>query len=136
MYRRLTHLSLIILAVLAMTFVVAGCGGSELTSYTETDASKTIDAAVEEEFEIVLEGNESTGFLWVMGEGTDEKIVEKVSDEYIEPNTGAAGAGGKHYWTFKAKGAGETTIKLEYKRPWEPTASPEKTLNYKVNVVE
>ena len=34
------------------------------------------------------------------------------------------GAGGKEIWTFKGVSPGETTITLEYVRPWETGVQP------------
>lgn len=128
--------TLIVGLVLLTIPFIAGCGGGETVEYTAADVAKTIDVAAGEQFKIVLDANESTGFIWRQAEGTDAKVVKLVTDEYIEANTGAVGADGKHHWTFEGVEPGETTIKLEYLRPWEPDASPEKTLNFKVAVPE
>jgi inhibitor of cysteine peptidase len=125
-------LGLIILAIP----IVSGCGGAKTVEYTEADTTNTIQVAAGEQFMIVLDANETTGFVWRQAEGTDTKVVKKVTDEYIEPNTGAVGAGGKHNWTFEGVEAGETTIKLDYLRPWEPDAKPDKSLTFKVKVPE
>lgn len=120
---------------LAIPFI-AGCGGNKTVEYTAADTAKTIQVAADEQFTIKLESNETTGFTWRQAAGTDNQIVKKISDEYLENNTGAVGAGGNHVWTFSGVAPGETTIKLEYLRPWEPDASPDQTLTYKVTVLE
>jgi inhibitor of cysteine peptidase len=116
---------------------VSGCGGSETTTEVlQADAAKGVNIAVGEQFDLVLESNETTGFTWQMVEPTDEQVVKKISEEYIESNTGQVGAGGTDHWTFEGAHSGETTIKMEYVRPWEPKASPDKTVELKVTVTE
>ncbi|MFH1736711.1 MAG: protease inhibitor I42 family protein [Actinomycetota bacterium] len=124
-------------AVLVLALTAAGCGKAEPQAFTETNVNETIKVADDEEFTITLAGNETTGFIWRQDEAaTDKKIVEKVSDEYQAPNTGTPGEGGNHVWVFVGKAPGETSITLSYLRPWEPNASPEKTLTFKVKVSE
>lgn len=124
-------------AVLVLALTAAGCGKAEPQAFTEANVNETIEVAADEEFTITLAGNETTGFIWRQDEAaTDKKIVEKVSDEYQAPNTGTPGEGGNHVWVFVGKAPGETSITLSYLRPWEPNASPEKTLTFKVKVSE
>ena len=40
------------------------------------------------------------------------------------PETEMVGAGGKEVWTFKGVRPGETTVELEYVRPWEAGVEP------------
>jgi inhibitor of cysteine peptidase len=46
----------------------------------------------------------------------------------------ARGAGGTELWTFKAVGAGKTTIALNYARPWEKDIPPAKSETFTVDV--
>lgn len=103
-------------------------------NYTETDSGKTIEASVGRQFTITLRGNETTGYVWQMTKDINSKIVIKISDKYTADNTGLVGSGGDHVWTYKTVAAGETTITLNYLRPWEKPFSPTKTLKYKIKV--
>ncbi len=132
MKRKLLCKSLSTLVILTMAVAITGCGSSAAKEYTDKD--RKISASTGEQFKIILDANETTGFAWQLVGGMDSKVVKKVSDEYQEPNTGAIGAGGKHYWTFEAVGPGKTTIKLKYVRPWEPDASPDKTYEATVTI--
>ncbi|MDY6892887.1 MAG: protease inhibitor I42 family protein, partial [Chloroflexota bacterium] len=56
---------------------------------------------------------------WRLAEDVDENVLRLANSEYSAPETTLVGAGGQEVWTFEAVGAGETTISLEYVRPWE-----------------
>ena len=91
------------------------------------------------EFNIVLEGNPTTGYSWSMQNVEALKISNIIqplnlneynnSDDYIQDahEPGLCGVGGK--WVFKFKvnnAAGKELPKLlfEYKRPWEKDVPP------------
>ncbi len=116
---------------IAAVVVSAGCG---TVNYTEADSGKTITTSIGQQFTITLRGNETTGYVWQMTKDTNSKIVKKISDKYTADNTGLVGAGGDHVWTYKAVAAGETTITLNYLRPWQKPVVPSKTLKYKIKV--
>ncbi|MFA5866851.1 MAG: protease inhibitor I42 family protein [Actinomycetota bacterium] len=130
--------TLVTLALLvALMSLAVGCSGSaETTEVLEADAAKGVKIAVGEQFDLVLESNATTGFEWRLVEPTTEETVKKIKNEYQEPNTGTVGAGGTDHWTFEGARAGEATIKLEYIRPWEPNAPPDRTITLKVTVTE
>ena len=44
------------------------------------------------------------------------------------------GAGGKDIWTFVGVRPGETTVELEYIRPWETGVGPVERASYRVVV--
>ncbi len=120
-----------------LTMLATGCAGSATpTEIPEADAGKGVKIAVGEQFDFMLESNATTGFEWRLVEPTSEETVKKISNEYEEPNTGTIGAGGTEHWIFEGARPGETTIKLEYIRPWEPNAPPDRTVTLKVTVTE
>lgn len=115
----------------------AGCARSSApTEVLQADASKGVKIAVGEQFDFVLEANATTGFTWRLVEPKDEQFIKMVKNEYHEPNTGTVGAGGTDHWIFEGARAGETTVKLEYVRPWEPDAAPDTTVELKVTITE
>jgi len=69
---------------------------------------------------VSLCANPTTGFEWKLTELTDPTVLEYESNEYIAPESAeVAGAAGKEVWSFKVLRPGETTISMEYSRPWE-----------------
>jgi predicted secreted protein len=59
--------------------------------------------------------------------------VEKADTKYTASNPGSMGGGGIEVWTFKGAKSGSDSLKLEYKRSWEPD-SPAETKTIKVTV--
>ena len=64
----------------------------------------------------------------------DEKVIQLVGDEFIPPDNLRKGAPGKQLWTFRRVGAVETTISLEYLRPWEKGKPPARTKTFSIAV--
>jgi predicted secreted protein len=60
---------------------------------------------------ISLEGQIATGYLWTIDEH-DPAILRPLSPPELSPTTQS--------WRFQALAAGETTLSLGYRRPWEP----------------
>jgi inhibitor of cysteine peptidase len=90
---------------------------------------KRIEVTVGSEFTISLESNASTGYSWELT-STLPTWLELVSSEYIpgQAPPGWVGVPGVEKWTFRASGAGTTTLTFEYRQPWatgEPPAQQE-----------
>jgi len=104
--------------------LLAGCaGGIE----TYTDADKTINANVNEEFVITLDSNPTTGYNWE--EDYDEAMLKLVESKYEmskQAEEGMVGAGGTQYFRFQALKTGKTEITLTYKRSWETESADQK----------
>jgi len=99
------------------------------------DPNRPIEVMMGHEFKIVLDSNPTTGFQWQLSDPLDERIVTLVGTEYDIPKTpGVVGAGGKHIWTFKTVGLGQTMITLKYFRPWEKGVAPIKEATFTVIV--
>jgi inhibitor of cysteine peptidase len=95
--------------------LVAGCGEDEPTTETFEDPS-AIEVDGGAEFAIALDSNPTTGYEWRVAGKPDESIFEFVGSEYEQDpgSEGLDGAGGTQTLTFRATGAGEATIELEY----------------------
>jgi predicted secreted protein len=128
-----TITSLVVLAGLLL--FSAGCGGSGTqTEIKQADAAKGVKINVGDQFSLILDSNASTGFSWRVAEPTNEQVIKKISNNYIEPNTGLAGAGGTENWVFEGAHPGVTTIKMQYVRPWVTNESPDTTVDLEVTV--
>jgi len=86
--------------------------------------SKEVEVAVDGSLTVTLCANPTTGFLWESAKISDQTVLELVGTKY-EPSKEArqdppvSGAGGREIWTFKTLKEGESTISIEYSRPWE-----------------
>ncbi len=90
---------------------------------------------VGDEFTVTLDSNPTTGYEWQLADTLDGSILELVGSEYTVPNdVGLVGAGGIEVWTFKAVGSGETTVPMNYVRPWEEDGTPAKALMFSITV--
>nr|6CJZ_A Chain A, Amoebiasin-1 [Entamoeba histolytica] len=100
-------------------------------SLTEDNNNTTITIAKGENKEIILHGNPTTGYSWVVdsSEGLSN-TVEYVADQHAP---GISGSGGKYHIKITGTQTGEGKIVLVYRRPWAPNAN-DRTFTLKVNV--
>ena len=85
--------------------------------------------------EVRLEANHTTGYSWVQTPAANPVLERQGKAKYQQgPTDGKAGAGGVELWKFKAAKAGKQNLRFEYRRPWEKSASPAKTLTFDVTV--
>ena len=123
------RLSMLVMMVVAVTCLVAGCGGG-VKAYSNPE--ETIDSGVNTEFIILiaLESNPTTGYSWEAS--YDETMLELVEEtyelgEYAE--LGVVGAGGTELFRFRALESGEVEITMVYKRAWEEEGIDQKVFN-------
>ncbi|MCE5241619.1 MAG: protease inhibitor I42 family protein [Syntrophobacteraceae bacterium] len=97
-----------------------------------TDPEKPIATSPGREFDISLQSNRTTGFMWQLASPLDASIVQFVGSEYKAPKSRLQGAGGTEVWTFRSVGPGQATISMKYARPWEKNVPPVKTVTFKI----
>jgi len=124
-------LSIAIIFVLSLFLTQSGCGKKKKT-YKES--AKSIEVEVGQEFEIILDSNQTTGYGWKLAKSLNEEVIELVKSKYEEPEDTIPGKGGEEVWTFKGVGKGKTEISLEYVREWEKGKAAVKTKDFKVSV--
>ena len=100
---------------------------------TEKDCGQTVKMLVGSIFEVVLEGNPTTGYVWSVA-SVDAKILQPVGEAAFKPDTMARGSGGMVMMRFKAVGRGKTSLKLIYHRPFEKNKPPVKTFELTIEV--
>lgn len=90
-----------------------------------TPTQQRMAIRVGETFTVTLEENGTTGFRWQVVQGPDATVVRLVSDTFRPPaNPFLVGAAGTRVWQLAAAGAGRTTMRFEYARPFEPGNPP------------
>jgi len=114
--------------------LAAGQAPSGVTVVTEK-TSGDVGLKVGGRLEVHLEANHTTGYLWVQ-EPVEKPVLQKQGKAVYEqnPSDGKVGVGGVEIWKFKAVKAGKQSLRFEYRRPWEKTASAAKTLMFDVTV--
>ena len=140
----MTRIVFIIVCVVIVAFALLYMRTTNATVDISCDDFTTQGSAVSTEIvvdtfadllTVTLCSNPTTGFKWELVENTDEMVLEYKSNEYLPPEaTGAVGAGGKEIWTFKPLKHGESTISMEYGRPWEGGEKGEWTLTLTATV--
>lgn len=96
-------------------------------SLTEADAGKTVVLKTGDTFQVILEGNPSTGFSWILAT-QEPAIIQQVGEfEYqpYYPNT--PGSPGLLTLKFIAFAKGQSVLHLDYKQPWDKGMVSEKT---------
>ncbi len=92
------------------------------------DENAYLPVKVGEKFTIEINGNPTTGYLWILEKGNKESLLtplnlnENSSGEYFSHNTddGRVGVGGIYHFKFQAgENSGEETLVFLNKRPWE-----------------
>lgn len=102
--------------------------GPQLVGATQAEA-QTVTASVKKPYSISLPANPTTGYQW--DAKFDKNFVELKAKNFVRDSSKPkkfVGVGGTTAFTFVPLKAGETTIELQYKRPWEKEVLRSKTL--------
>ena len=118
-------IGLVLIIALALTF------GTQTVKVSETDAGAEFTLKIGDELQVTLAGNPTTGYIWTTAE-IDEAVLEQVGDPEFDPDTDLLGSPGVVTITYKAVGAGSTTLELEYGRVAD--TNPERTMSISVVV--
>ncbi len=100
---------------------------------TEKESGYTVEMAAGSVMEVILKGNPTTGYTWVVA-SVDESILTQIGEAEFKAERKARGSGGTITMRFRAEGVGRTFLKLMYHRPFEKDRPPSKTFELKVEV--
>jgi inhibitor of cysteine peptidase len=127
----------ILVLTLLIGAVVAGCGStsSNVLLGADDNGSK-ITLTRGQIVAITLESNPTTGFGWQVIPSSDKVLVQLGEAEFKESprSRDMVGVGGVETLRFEAKNAGQTTLELAYRRPWEKDAKPVETFSVQITV--
>lgn len=119
--------------LLCVSLVTSACAPSAVEVGVSADGT-AVELRQGQELAVTLESNPSTGYSWQVVSGANG-VVEQVGEPRFEAPSGeAVGASGVEVLAFEAVGPGSTRIELEYRRPWETTATPAETFSLDVTV--
>lgn len=82
-------------------------------------------------YEFILEGNPTTGYVWVYEVSGEGKI--DITETVESKNEALLGAGSKYIYTIGGLAPGKVDIEFSYLRPWEGEAIDEVHLSLYVN---
>jgi predicted secreted protein len=123
--------------VVAAAIGFSACGGSDAPSEDPgevTPSGTSFDVKVGDTFTIALSSNATTGYAWALEKDPDSTVVVLVGDRYVVPESSAVGSGGVQQLSFKAQGAGSTTIELWYVRSFDNPPEPARQAQFPVVV--
>ncbi|MBP2201931.1 inhibitor of cysteine peptidase [Methanococcus voltae] len=89
---------------------------------------KNVELSVNETYEIELEENPSTGYIWEYNYTKNDDVVKIITDNYFAPENDLMGASGTHKWKLNALKAGTATVEFEYSRSWEEGSTTKKVI--------
>ena len=103
---------------LTTLLLVAGCRKSGREDCPPPAAS--YDLQVGEKLSISLASNPSTGYAWAWENRGRVLAVDSAGWSFRSNRPGMPGSGGCETWTFIAKAPGTDSLRMVYRREWEP----------------
>jgi inhibitor of cysteine peptidase len=125
--------------LVVLTLAASACGSSRAGGSSEEisvggqDDGAQVDLQKGQVLVITLESNPSTGYSWAR-QGAEDRILTQVGEAEFQAKSNLVGASGAEVLRFRAAGAGQTTLELAYRRPWEQGVAPEKTFTLQIVV--
>ena len=123
---RYTFVALLAFAVLAVITV------GKTTLCDESDNDTRVLLYVGDTLSIRLKSNVTTGYSWNIAELPN--TLRAVDSQAESGKSGRVGEPGFQFFTFSATTPGESTLKLNYFRPFEKDSPPAKTFRLSVSV--
>lgn len=130
---RTPHFLAAIIALLSLAILLGQCsltllGPPQSFRLTENESGDTLYLKGGDALEIALPANPTTGYAWeVVRVETD--LLAADGEPGFTPDSDLVGAGGLMVFRFKAIGAGQGTLQLIYRRPFEQGVAPIKTFS-------
>jgi inhibitor of cysteine peptidase len=125
-------MSRLLIVLLIVACLLTACGSGQ-TVLKEKSAGTTITVQKGAKFQVQLEGNPTTGYLWAVKD-LNTAVLTQVGDWEHKPSSDKPGAPGITTFTFEAVGTGTAKLQLVYQRPFEKDKAPEKTWEVNVTV--
>jgi predicted secreted protein len=96
----------------------AGCGGDDGHQVARFDDPRSaIEVGPGDRFEVALASNPGTGYSWRYAQRPAPAVVRVTGARFEGPSDQQPGAGGTEIFSYRAAGAGTTTMRLVYVRP-------------------
>jgi inhibitor of cysteine peptidase len=120
------------LALGALLFLGACASKPHAITKSQKDDGSTVEMHVGDQLDVTLDSNPTTGLSWVIAAG--DSIVALQGEPQFLPGSDAQGAPGTETLHFGAADKGKTTLRLEYKKPFEQDVPPAKVYTLRVAV--
>ena len=124
-----------LLALLAALTMATGCSPQQQEVKASIgDNGREVQLKKGQPLVVTLEANPTTGYTWEVAEPLDEQVLRQAGEPEFKPESDLAGAGGVQILRFEAVNAGQTALKLAYRRSWEKDVEPLNTFSIQVVV--
>ena len=90
--------------------------------YLLQHVSQELEVDAGDSFTVTLCSNPTTGFQWEEARISDQTVLEQTDRKFVGPESEPPpppGTPGQEVWTFQALKEGQSTISIDYSRPWE-----------------
>jgi inhibitor of cysteine peptidase len=121
----------------AVLLAVAGCATPPMPrEVTDAADGARVRLATAQELVVSLDGNQTTGFRWMLTRNATPVLVQVGDAVYTARGADGrlAGSGGVTTFRFKADQAGESQLVFSYRRPWEANIPPARTVRFDIRV--
>jgi inhibitor of cysteine peptidase len=136
---------LLIIVLLAAQFALAGCAVLDAAGASDAkevalgiaEDGKQVELRQGQVLVVTLDSNATTGYSWSVAANDGTVLAAAGDPVYRGPedqNPPVVGAGGTETFRFTAAAAGSTTLRLEYRRPWEKDQPADQTYTLQVVV--
>jgi inhibitor of cysteine peptidase len=128
-----------LITLLVVLPLAAACGAANRASSSseirlrESHNGLLVELEKGQTLVVSLEANPTTGHRWEAVE-LDDQILRSLGDPDFRPYSEQVGASGLQVMRFEAVGAGQTTLNIVYRRPWQTDVQPLKTYTVFVRV--
>ncbi len=131
------RLFLLLVGLGAVMLVLTTCAPGDVVKIGVDSNGGSVELKSGQALAVTLESNPSTGYAWVVDE-VDPALLRQEGDAEYQPDKTAGenivGAGGTETFRFSAIAAGETTLKLVYRRSWETGIEPAQIFSVQVKI--
>ncbi len=110
-------------------------GPPEQIVVTAADDGRQIELSEGQVLVVRLVSNPSTGYGWQVVRPALGGILRQADAVDFQPHSDLLGAPGTEILSFEGVSAGEVTLTLEYRRPWESGAEPVETFHLQVRAL-
>jgi predicted secreted protein len=130
-------------STLALYIVLCSCGGQWPAAAEERGMADIFITVADQDQErwlvpgqraqVRLAENPTTGYQWRI-ETFDPEVLSASGSEFEPSPGGRLGGGGWRIFVFTALAPGHTTVRLRYRRPWEPASQEDKAFCFGIHV--
>lgn len=133
--------SRLLILVALLVAALCGCRGGEsdgpeniFIAY-EADSGRTVTMSVSDELQIILDENQTTGYLWSVVTN-DEDVLGQSGEPSFVIDDDSVGAGGEKTYTFRAIAPGTSALVLVNAMEGQAAVDPDRIFELTVEVVE